>query len=110
MSVTISTAAALDKNYIDTADTRVVQPAVDWYERHGKPEDRLKAYMYLGTEQLNGGEYNKAIVSFYKARTSASGVEDKNLLGVLCADTGSYLRLLQFDVIFCSSDILLEPW
>lgn len=85
-------AAALDKNYIDTADTRVVQPAVDWYERHGKPEDRLKAYMYLGTEQLNGGEYNKAIVSFYKARTSASGVEDKNLLGVLCskiADTYS---------------------
>ena len=28
-------AAALDKNYIDTADTRIAQPAVDWYDRHG---------------------------------------------------------------------------
>lgn len=78
-------AAALDKNYIDTADTRIVRPAVEYYDRHGKPEDRLRAYMYLGTEQFNGGEYNKAIVSFYKARASAPGVEDKNLLGVLCS-------------------------
>ena len=27
-------AMALDKNYIDTADTRVVRPAVDWYSSH----------------------------------------------------------------------------
>ncbi len=44
-------AMSLDKNYIDTADTRIIQPAVDYYERHGSFEERLKAYMYLGTEQ-----------------------------------------------------------
>lgn len=43
-------AMALDKNYIDTADTRIVQPAVVYYSRHGSPEERLKAFMYLGTE------------------------------------------------------------
>ncbi len=76
-------AIALDKNYIDTADTRIVQPAVDWYDRHGSPEERLKAYMYLGTEQYNAGRYNQAIVSFSKAAEFAESVEDQNLLGIL---------------------------
>ncbi len=76
-------AIALDKNYIDTADTRIVQPAVEWYDRHGSPEERLKAYMYLGTEQYNAGRYNQAIVSFSKAAEFAESVEDQNLLGIL---------------------------
>ena len=38
-------AMALDKNYIDTADTRIVQPAIDWYSRHGSPEEKLTAYL-----------------------------------------------------------------
>ena len=76
-------AIALDKNYIDTADTRIVQPAVDYYDRHGSPEERLKAYMYLGTEQYNAGHYNQAIVSFNKADEYASKIEDNDLLGIL---------------------------
>ena len=76
-------AIALDKNYIDTADTRVVQPAVDYYDRHGSPEQRLKAYMYLGTEQYNAGRYNQAIVSFSHAAEFAEKVDDQNLLGIL---------------------------
>ena len=76
-------AAALDKNYIDTADTRIVQPAVDWYDRHGTPEQRLKAWMYLGTEQLNGEDYGEAIVSFYEALESVPKVGDNNLIGIL---------------------------
>ena len=67
-------AIALDKNYIDTADTRVVQPAVDYYDRHGSPEQRLKAYMYLGTEQYNAGRYNQAIVSFSHAAESGNSL------------------------------------
>ncbi len=88
-------AIALDKNYIDTADTRIVQPAVDWYDRHGSPEERLKAYMYLGTEQYNAGRYNQAIVSFSKAAEFADKVEDQNLLGILysrMADTFTMTR------------------
>ena len=76
-------AIALDKNYIDNADTRVVQPAVDYYDRHGSPEQRLKAYMYLGTEQYNAGRYNQAIVSFSHAAEFAEKVDDQNLLGIL---------------------------
>ena len=80
-------AIALDKNYIDTADTRVVQPAVDWYSRHGNPEEKLKAWMYLGIEQFNGQRYNEAIVSLYRAGDYASKVSDQNLLGILYAIT-----------------------
>lgn len=76
-------AMALDKNYIDTADTRIVQPAVEYYSRHGSPEERLKAYMYLGTEQYNGGKYNNAIISFYKAAELAPKETDLNILGIL---------------------------
>ena len=88
-------AIALDKNYIDTADTRIVQPAVDYYDRHGTPEERLKAYMYLGTEQYNAGRYNQAIVSFSQADEFAEQVDDQNLLGILysrMADTFTRTR------------------
>ena len=88
-------AMALDKNYIDTADTRIIMPAVEYYGRHGSPEDRLKSLMYLGVEQYNAGLYNQAIVSFYQASEYAPKIEDQNLLGILysrMADTYTMTR------------------
>ncbi len=88
-------AMALDKNYIDTADTRIIQPAVDYYERHGSPEDRLKAWMYLGIEQYNGGKFDDAIISFYKSDGYSDNVVDDNLKGILysiMADTFTMTR------------------
>ena len=35
-------ATALDKNYIDTSDTRILQPAIDYYSRNGSNEDKAK--------------------------------------------------------------------
>ena len=69
-------AIALDKNYIDTADTRIVQPAVDWYDRHGSPEERLKAYYYQGREFYNDKQYNKAAVSYTIALESIGESKD----------------------------------
>ena len=92
-------AAALDKNYIDTADTRVVQPAVDWYDRHGTPEQRLKAWMYLGIEEFNGGIYNQAIVSFIRAMEQSSGIRDGNLLGILFSRMAeTYIRTQDYNM------------
>ncbi len=88
-------AMALDKNYIDTADTRIIMPAVEYYGRHGSPEYRLKSLMYYGVEQYNAGLYNQAIVSFYQATEYAPKVEDQNLLGILysrMADTYTMTR------------------
>ncbi len=92
-------AAALDKDYIDTADTRVVQPAVDWYDRHGTPEQRLKAWMYLGIEEFNGGIYNQAIVSFIRAMEQSSGIRDGNLLGILFSRMAeTYIRTQDYNM------------
>ena len=88
-------AMALDKNYIDTADARIIMPAVDYFEKHGSPEEKLKALMYLGVEQYNAGFYNQAIVSFYRASEYAPKVNDFNLLGILysrMADTYTMTR------------------
>ncbi len=77
-------AIALDKNYIDTADTRVIQPAIDWYERHGTPEERLKAYYYLGRELFNGKQYDKAIIAYSSAEESMPFVDNPKQNGLLC--------------------------
>lgn len=37
-------AMALDKNYIDTTDVRVVLPAVDYYSKHRAADEKMKAY------------------------------------------------------------------
>ena len=76
-------AMALDKNYIDTSNTSIIMPAVDYYSKQGSPEERLKALMYLGTEQYNAGAYNQAIVSYSQASDYSKDVKDFNLLGVL---------------------------
>ena len=76
-------AIALDKNYIDTADTRIVQPAVDWYDRHGSPEERLKAYYYLGVCHFNGKRYNQAIVAYTIAEGLSKESNNYKLLGLI---------------------------
>ena len=76
-------AMALDKNYIDTSNTSIIMPAVDYYSEHGSPEERLKAWMYLGTQQYNAESYNQAIVSYTHASEYSKDVKDFNLLGVL---------------------------
>lgn len=92
-------AMALDKNYIDTADTRVIQPAIDWYERHGTPEERLKAYLYLGAEQYNSRLYDQAIVSFEKADEQSPHIEDQNLLGILYSRMAeTYTRTFEYAI------------
>ena len=76
-------AIALDKNYIDTADTRIVQPAIEYYERHGSPDERLKAYYYQGREYYNGKQYSQAIISYTKAKESVFYSKDNIIIGML---------------------------
>lgn len=75
---------ALDKNYIDTADTRLIMPAVNYYSRHGSPDERLKALYYLGRVQYNAGDGKRAIVSLNKAEALFDLSEDKRMCGLVC--------------------------
>jgi tetratricopeptide (TPR) repeat protein len=60
-------AMALDKSYIDTTNVDIVMPAVEYYRKHGTPDEKLKAYYYLGRILYNGQDFNKAIITFTQA-------------------------------------------
>lgn len=58
---------ALDKCYIDTTDTAVVMDAVNYYSRHGNPDQRLKALYYLGRIHANAGKFVESIIVLTRA-------------------------------------------
>ncbi len=58
---------ALDKNYIDTTEFSVLQPALDYYSRYGTVTDKLKTFYYQGIIYSNQGNLASAVMSFKKA-------------------------------------------
>ena len=76
-------AMALDKNWIDTTDVNVVMPAVEYYERHGSADQKMKAYYYLGRIQENQHDYTAAILSFTIAEDASAGSIDEQFKGLL---------------------------
>ncbi len=74
---------ALDKNYIDTTDTRIIMPAVKYYKNNGSDDSRLKAYYYLGRIQVNAGNLNSAAISYMLSERAAEGAEDHSAKGLL---------------------------
>lgn len=76
-------AMALDKNYIDTTDVSVVMSAVNYYKRHGNPDERLKAYFYLGRIYLNNKRYDRAVVAYSLAEAEAAKSNDAVQKGIL---------------------------
>lgn len=69
---------ALNKNWIDTTDLRVIQPAARYYERHGFKDDKMKMYYYLGTVQHNAGNLEDAIANY--VRSMEYSAESDNLI------------------------------
>ena len=55
---------ALDKNYIDTTTFDVLQPAIDYYVKHGSPDEQLRTYYYQGRIYQNQGNNDLAMQSF----------------------------------------------
>ena len=58
---------ALDKNYIDTTNFDVLRPALEYYPRHGSPDEKLRTYYYEGRIYQNRGDRDSALNSFVKA-------------------------------------------
>ena len=58
---------ALDKNYIDLQSDSIIAPAVRYYENHGTPDERMKAFYYRGRISMNANDYDNATEYFIKA-------------------------------------------
>ena len=55
---------ALDKNYIDKTDFEVLQPALDYFSKHGSATDKLRTFYYQGRIYQNSGDNENALSSF----------------------------------------------
>ena len=76
-------AMALDKNGVDTTDRTIIEPAIQYYQKHGTVDSRMKALYYQGIAYLNGGEFDNAIVSFSAAEELVSKSSDMRYVGLL---------------------------
>lgn len=71
-------AKALDKNYIDTTDVSIIEPAVEYYSRHRRDDRYAEALFYKGRICQNGGDNQTAITYFNEALDEVS--EDNHIL------------------------------
>ena len=76
-------AMALDKNYIDTTDVSIIEPAVEYYGKHGTADEKLKAYYYQGIAYFNNEEYDNAVVSFSIAEEMIPNANDLRYVGLV---------------------------
>lgn len=78
---------ALDKNYIDTTTFDILQPAIDYYLRHGSPDEKLQTLYYQGRIYENSGDDGDAMTSYIEA-LELDGVTDSLVLARLLVGQG----------------------
>ena len=86
-------AMSLDKNFIDTTDTHIIMPAVDYYSHHGTPDDKMRTYLYLGRILYNGSKIDDAMASYLAAEEyydNAKELKSKALLMSSISETYCY--------------------
>lgn len=71
---------ALDKNCIDTTTFDVLQPAIDYYIKHGSPDEQLRTYYYQGRIYQNQGDDDSAMQSFMNGSDLGGSITDTLLL------------------------------
>ena len=88
---------ALDKNHIFATDSSILQPAIDYYLRHGNPDQRLKTRYYQGRIWMNQGDNEKALNSFLCALEDAPACTDTLALARLFL-AKSAMHYNQYDI------------
>lgn len=76
---------ALDKNGIDTSDISIIHPAIDYYERHGTDDDRMRLFYYLGRMHYNGGNLLSAIKCYTRSNEYSAGSGDYVFRGLVAS-------------------------
>lgn len=79
---------ALDKNFIDTTNFDVLQPAIDYYTNHGTVDEKLRTYYYQGRIFQNAGDKDKALNSFIKGSDIVSLSHDSLCIARLLVAQG----------------------
>lgn len=89
---------ALDKNYIDTTDIEILQPAIAYYSKKGTPTDKLKTLYYQGVIYHNRGEQAKAMECYLNALEKGEKSNDILTKARIYVAQGSiYNQLFEFE-------------
>ncbi len=67
---------AMDKNYIDTTDFSVLQPAIDFYGKKGTATDKLRTFYYQGRIYHNQNNEASAMTCYLTALDKGKESED----------------------------------
>ena len=78
-------AIALDKNFIDTTDVSVIQPAVEYYQKHGTPYQKMLTFYYEGRILYNARRDAEAIICQMHALVNAKITNPDRYLGLIYA-------------------------
>lgn len=89
---------AFDKNYIDTTSFDVLQPAIDYYLKHGTPNEKIRTLYYQGRIYQNRHNDDMAMQSFLNAIQESHIASDSLLIAHLLVAQGTlYFKLYQTD-------------
>lgn len=78
---------ALDKNYIDTTEFNVIQPAIDYYSKYGTGDEKMRTLYYEGRIHQNRGEAEEALNSFRHALEETAVTDTFTLARVHIAES-----------------------
>ncbi len=91
---------ALDKNYIDTTTFDVLQPAIDYYLKHGSADEKLRTYYYQAVIYMNAGDDDKAMQSTLNALDNDGDITDSLIMARLLVLQSTFFyrqyRILDF--------------
>lgn len=88
---------ALDKNYIDTTNFDVLQPAIDYYVTKGTPDEKLRTYYYKGRIYQNNSDFDNAMQSFLKAGDIQGYSDTTTYANMLVAQGLLYYKSYEID-------------
>lgn len=89
-------AMALDKNYIDTSDIKVILPASRYYPHTFDGKRKFLTWYYQGRIYENAGDYDNAMESLVRAEKYAKHTSEVYITRLFAAQERIYIDLLSF--------------
>ena len=80
---------ALDKCFEDITRPGLLDPAVNWYERHGSADECFKTCHYSGRIAQDRGDKIGAAMGYARAEKLSDKVKDRHALGLMYLAFGS---------------------
>ena len=93
---------ALDKNYIDTANLDILQPAIRRYTQHPHFNnlDKFFTWYYRGRIEENGKDYISALQSFLQAEKYMNATDDRYRTRLYFSFERIYTQNLSFEKVY----------